>query len=72
MLTWSFSQRQLHIRVMVMHYCGIKCVRPLLLFEQLIFASMDHVYIGEVGPVLMMELVSLVFLWPKLYSYGLV
>ena len=47
---------------------AVRCARPILLFEQPIFVSVDYICIGKVRFVLMMELASLVFLWPKLFT----
>ena len=44
----------------------IRCAWPLLLFEQLTFASMGYMCVGKVRQVLMMELASLMFHWSKL------
>ena len=58
------------VKVMVMCWCGLGCTWPLLLFEQPNFenAFIDHMCIGEVGPVLMMKPTSLTFLWSKFYT----
>ena len=51
-------------------------IKLLLWFKQQILASVDHMYAGEVGPVLMMELVpscfsGLSFLFKLVFDYKL-
>ena len=50
-------------KAMVMCLHGLECAWPLLLFEQHPFAFMDCMCVNEVGPVMMMELSSLMLHW---------
>ena len=51
------------VKVTVMCLCGFVCAWPLLSLGQPIFAYEDHVCIGEMVPVLMVDLVSLMLHW---------